>query len=135
MPTFVSAPAPFVPLMLPRTRELLLVTSAFAPTAVALVTTYDELRNRAEHLAAALTGAGHDAVAVETEASVGGGGAPGVILRSAAVSLPEAYAVGLRSHRHAVLGRIRAGRCLLDLYAVPPGEDPALLDAVLTWHT
>ena len=47
------------------------------PTAVALVTTYDELRNRAEHLAAALTGAGHDAVAVETEASVGGGGAPG----------------------------------------------------------
>jgi len=104
------------------------------PTVVALLTTCDDLFDRAEHLAAALRGAGHDAVAVETEASVGGGGAPGVILRSAAVSLPETYAAGLRSHRPAVLGRLRTGRCLLDLYAVPPGEDPALLDAVMTWR-
>jgi L-seryl-tRNA(Ser) seleniumtransferase len=104
------------------------------PTMVAMDTTYDEVRNRAEHLAAALNGAGHDAVVVETEASVGGGGAPGVILRSAAVSLPENYAAEPRSHRPAVLGRIRLGRCLLDLYAVAPGDDQALLDAVLTWH-
>src|SRR6266853_4058388 len=37
MPTLVSAVAPLVPLMLPKTSELLCVTSAFAPRAVANV--------------------------------------------------------------------------------------------------
>ena len=36
MPTFVSAVAPFTPLMLPRTRLLLCVTWALKPMAVAL---------------------------------------------------------------------------------------------------
>ena len=63
-------------------------------------------------------------------AGVGGGGAPGVNLRSAAVSLPAEYADPLRTNRPAVLGRTHAGRCLLDLYAVPVEEDEGLLDAV-----
>lgn len=100
------------------------------PTATALATTYEDLRRRAEWLAATLHGEGHDAVAVETQAGVGGGGAPGVNLRSAAVSLPAEYADPLRTNRPAVLGRTHAGRCLLDLYAVPVGEDEGLLDAV-----
>lgn len=102
------------------------------PTMTALATPYENLRERSERLASALCDAGHDAVAIETEAEVGGGGAPGVGLRSAAVSLPAAYAPALRTHRPAVLGRTRTGRCLLDLYAVPAGDDPLLLDAVLT---
>lgn len=102
------------------------------PTMVALATPYEDLRERAERLATALRDVGHDAFAVETQASVGGGGAPGVALRSAAVSLPETYAATLRTNRPAVLGRTRAGRCLLDLYAVPAGDDPILLDSVLT---
>jgi len=102
------------------------------PTMTALATSYDDLRTRAERLVSALSEAGHDAFATETEAGVGGGGAPGVGLRSISVSLPEKYAIALRTNRPAVLGRTSAGRCLLDLYAVPAGEDQSLLDAVRT---
>ncbi|MDQ3886935.1 MAG: L-seryl-tRNA(Sec) selenium transferase, partial [Actinomycetota bacterium] len=55
------------------------------------------LRARAEALVAALTARSvHDVVAVDSEATVGGGGAPEVTLPSAAVSLPERYAPALR---------------------------------------
>jgi L-seryl-tRNA(Ser) seleniumtransferase len=93
---------------------------------------------RAETAAAVLAGAGIDARAVRTQAAVGGGGAPGVPLPSAAVSLPEELTGPLRTgpavrrgQVPAVVGRVEAGRLLLDLRAVAPADDPALTRAVI----
>ncbi len=100
------------------------------PTRAALHAPADTVRRRAERLAGALRDAGVDAHVVASEAAVGGGGAPGVALPSAAVSLPEAYAVRLRCGTPAVLGRIEGGRCLLDLRTVPDGLVEAVAGAV-----
>lgn len=88
------------------------------------------LRERAERIAARLRDGGVDAVAVDSEAAVGGGGAPGVVLPSAAVSVPEHYAALLRRGVPAVMGRVEDGRCLLDLRPVPPDRDDDLTGAV-----
>ena len=85
-----------------------------------------DLRARAERIAAQLP----DAAAVPCVAAVGGGGAPGVELPSAAVSLPENYAAALRVGEPAVVGRLEGGRCLLDLRTVAPEDDDALVEAV-----
>jgi len=100
------------------------------PTRTMLHTDPRRLRERAEHLAGRLRGAGVDARAADSEAAVGGGGAPGVVLPSAAVSLPEEYAAPLRRGTPAVLGRVEGGRCLLDLRAVPEEDDATVADAV-----
>lgn len=89
------------------------------------------LLDRAEAIAAELSSAGIDAVAVPSEAAVGGGGAPGVPLPSAAVSLPERLAVPLRTGEPPVAGRIEGGRLLLDLRAVPRERDADVTRAVL----
>ncbi|MFC3980091.1 L-seryl-tRNA(Sec) selenium transferase [Streptosporangium jomthongense] len=89
------------------------------------------LSARARVLAEKLSGAGIDAVAVPSLATVGGGGAPGVRLPSAAVSLPEWLAVPLRTGEPPVVGRIEAGRLLLDLRAVPGERDGDVAHAVL----
>jgi L-seryl-tRNA(Ser) seleniumtransferase len=96
------------------------------PAAQALNADVAQLRARAESLAAQLPGA----VAVDCVAAVGGGGAPGVRLPSAAVSLPESYAAALRAGAPPVVGRLEGGRCLLDLRTVAPEEDELLLAAV-----
>jgi L-seryl-tRNA(Ser) seleniumtransferase len=103
-------------------------TLAGPPPPVAQVLDADvaELRRRAERLAAQLP----DARAMDCIAAVGGGGAPGVELPSAAVSLPESYAAPLRTGTPAVVGRLEAGRCLLDLRTVAPEDDEALVGAV-----
>jgi L-seryl-tRNA(Ser) seleniumtransferase len=101
------------------------------PTVAALGADLAELLDRATALAAKLAGHGVEASAVESSAAVGGGGAPGVTLASAAVALPERYAAALRAGDPAVLGRVERGRCLLDLRALPPDADDALLSAVL----
>ncbi|GGO15866.1 L-seryl-tRNA(Sec) selenium transferase [Microbispora rosea subsp. aerata] len=88
------------------------------------------LGERAEALAEALRQAGVDAAAVPAEATVGGGGALGVRLPSAAVSLPERLAAPLRRGEPPVVGRVEGGRLLLDLRAVPPERDGEVLDAV-----
>ena len=62
---------------------------------------------------------------------MGGGGAPGVELASFAVSLPEALAVPLRRGDPAVVGRLEAGRLLLDLRSVSPDDDARLAEAIL----
>ena len=90
-----------------------------------------DLLERARRLADDLTSAGVPAEAVRSVAAVGGGGAPGVDLPSAAVALPERFAGALREGRPAVLGRVSEGRCLLDLRALPPSDDPELLRLVL----
>ncbi len=86
---------------------------------------------RAARLAESLRRRGIPAEAVEAEATVGGGGAPGVTLPSTAVALPESFAAALRAGEPAVLGRLDRGRCLLDLRALPPDADDALAAAVL----
>ncbi|MEU9868649.1 L-seryl-tRNA(Sec) selenium transferase [Actinomadura sp. NPDC048021] len=101
------------------------------PTAEALHADAGAVRERAERLAARLRDAGVDAAAAGSEAAVGGGGAPGVVLPSAAVSVPEHYASRLRRGTPAVMGRVEDGRCLLDLRSVPPDQDGALAEAVL----
>jgi L-seryl-tRNA(Ser) seleniumtransferase len=100
------------------------------PVLEALETDVDQLTARSRRIATALTGfaGGIDAVAVESTAAVGGGGAPGVELPSAAVSLPESYAAPLRAR--GVVGRVERGRCLLDLRTVPENRDAELIEAV-----
>jgi L-seryl-tRNA(Ser) seleniumtransferase len=99
------------------------------PVARALAADVAQLRARAESLAAALP-QNLEAEAVDCVAAVGGGGAPGVRLPSAAVSLPESYADALRAGSPPVVGRLEGGRCLLDLRTVAPEEDELLLAAV-----
>ncbi|MGY1746485.1 L-seryl-tRNA(Sec) selenium transferase [Blastococcus sp. SYSU D00695] len=89
------------------------------------------LRARAEALAARLIAAGVDAVAVDSAARVGGGGAPEHPLPSAAVSLPGELAPRLRAGAPPVVGHVEGGRTLLDLRSVPPEADDALAAAVL----
>ncbi|MGH3630574.1 MAG: L-seryl-tRNA(Sec) selenium transferase [Sciscionella sp.] len=101
------------------------------PVQAAMHAAREQLLGRARTLVGQLCRAGLDAAAVDTEARVGGGGAPGVPLPSAAVSLPAAFAARLRAGAPPVIGRILGGRCLLDLRTVPPGEDKRLRDAVL----
>lgn len=101
------------------------------PTARALHADADDLHARAHRLAADLSGHGVDTAPVSTEASVGGGGAPGVVLPSAAISVPPGYAEGLRRGEPAVVGRLERDRCLLDLRALAPADDSRLRDAVL----
>ncbi len=102
-----------------------------SPTAAALEVGVDALRGRAEALAGRLAGAGIDARAVASVATAGGGGAPGVGLTSAAVSLPEAFGSRLRHGSPPVASRIEAGRCRLDLRSVAAGDDDDLAAAVL----
>ena len=101
------------------------------PTRLALDATVDALHARAQRLAETLRRQGVPAEAVTAHATVGGGGAPGVTLPSAAVALPETFAAALRAGEPAVLGRIEHGRCLLDLRAVAPEADDTLTAAVV----
>jgi L-seryl-tRNA(Ser) seleniumtransferase len=101
------------------------------PTAQALAADPGALYRRATAIATALAARGVDATAVTSQATVGGGGAPGVTLDSAAVSLPERYAALLRAGSPPVLGHVERSRCLLDLRALPAGQDTTLRDAVL----
>jgi L-seryl-tRNA(Ser) seleniumtransferase len=109
-----------------------------APVASALAAGEATLAGRAHRLAARLASAGLDACAVASSATVGGGGAPGVVLPSAAVSLPAWLAEPLRAggpvrsgQAPAVIGRTDGGRLLLDLRSVPQGEDDVLAAAVI----
>ncbi len=101
------------------------------PTAAALAADPGTLHRRATAIATTLAAHGADATAVASQATVGGGGAPGVRLPSAAISLPERFAAPLRAGSPPVLGRIERGRCLLDLRALPAEQDATVRDAVL----
>jgi L-seryl-tRNA(Ser) seleniumtransferase len=83
------------------------------------------LRSRAITIAGQL-----GAEVVDSEAVVGGGGAPGVMLPSFAVAVPADLAAGLRAQDPAVLGRVKDGRLLLDLRTVDPDQDWQLAAAV-----
>jgi L-seryl-tRNA(Ser) seleniumtransferase len=107
------------------------------PVASALAADPSSLFLRAERAVVLLRETGLDARVESTQAAVGGGGAPGVPLPSAAVSLPESLARPLRCGEAAscgkvpaVVGRLEAGRLLLDLRSVSPDDDRRLIDAV-----
>lgn len=101
------------------------VAGAAPPVTRALHADPDQLRARAERLAAAV-----GATVVAHDGRVGGGGAPGVPLAGWAVRLPEAAAAALRTGEPAVLPRVHDGACLLDLRCVPEADDERLLAAV-----
>ncbi|QGF24702.1 L-seryl-tRNA(Sec) selenium transferase [Raineyella fluvialis] len=86
----------------------------------------EDLRGRTWKLAEAVGGE-----IVESAGRVGGGGAPGVALSGYAVALPSRVAELLRRGEPAVLARVDAGRCLVDLRCVPTADDDALRDAIL----
>jgi L-seryl-tRNA(Ser) seleniumtransferase len=107
------------------------------PVAQALAADPASLFHRAERAVVLLHATGLDARVVACQAAVGGGGAPGVLLPSAAISLPESLAVPLRCGPQvcrgefpAVVGRCQDGRLLLDLRSVSPDDDRALAGAI-----
>jgi L-seryl-tRNA(Ser) seleniumtransferase len=108
------------------------------PVAEALAIDPRQLDRRARALAGSLADASIDACAQDSPAAVGGGGAPGVDLASAAISLPAELAEPLRAGEPvrrgampAVVGRLEDGRLLLDLRAVDPADDELLQAAVI----
>jgi len=108
------------------------------PVASALAADPASLFHRAERAVLRLVAAGLDARVAAAKAAVGGGGAPGVELDSAAVSLPESLAVPLRCGDlvsrgvvPAVVGRLEGGRLLLDMRSVSPDDDDRLVHAIL----
>jgi L-seryl-tRNA(Ser) seleniumtransferase len=105
------------------------LTGPPAPVQECLSSSGEALLRRAEQICAELAGS-VQATAVSSTAAVGGGGAPGVPLESAAVSLPSALAAPLRLGEPPVVGHVEKGRLLLDLIAVPADQDVALVGAV-----
>ncbi|GGJ95425.1 L-seryl-tRNA(Sec) selenium transferase [Pilimelia anulata] len=100
------------------------------PVAAGLRTDTASLRHRAAALLAGLGPAAAGVAIVDTDATVGGGGAPGVVLAGVALALPAGAAAPLRAGDPAVLGRVSGGRLLLDLRSVPPADDAALAAAL-----
>ncbi len=90
-----------------------------------VATPVDELRRRAEEIAAA-TGA----TALATEAVPGAGSAPGVTIPSFGVDLAGDRTAALRAHDPPVIARAREGRTILDLRAVEPTDDEVIVDAL-----
>ncbi|MGH3247489.1 MAG: aminotransferase class V-fold PLP-dependent enzyme, partial [Trebonia sp.] len=118
------------------------ITGPLPPVARSLAADPAALVDRAERMVAALAAQHVPASVVASEAAVGGGGAPGVTLPSAAVALSEDLTVPLRAgppvrrgDTPAVAGRVEKGRLLLDLRSVAPEDDDRLIKAVLTAAT
>ncbi|WP_432482051.1 L-seryl-tRNA(Sec) selenium transferase [Kineococcus esterisolvens] len=105
--------------------------TAATPTRDALHADVTALRERCAQLARQVGAAGVAAGVVDAAAVVGGGGAPGVQLPSAAVALDEALAAPLRLGEPPVVGRVERGRLLLDLRCVPAARDGEVAAAVV----
>ena len=114
------------------------ITGPLPPVARSLAADQRDITHRTERTVASLAPHGISATVVSTEAAVGGGGAPGVTLPSAAVALDENLALPLRDgpavrrgQVPAVVGRMERGRFLLDLRSIDPADDSALVTAIL----
>ncbi|KHL05121.1 L-seryl-tRNA(Sec) selenium transferase [Sinomonas humi] len=101
------------------------LAGAAPPVVEALHADVEQLRRRTDRLAQAL-----GAPVVEHEGRVGGGGAPGFALPGWAIRLPEGLAGLLRTGDPAVVPRVHAGSCLIDLRCVPERDDDRILEAV-----
>jgi L-seryl-tRNA(Ser) seleniumtransferase len=113
------------------------ITGPLPPVPRSLAADPGDLHDRAKRIVAALGPHPISASAVTTEAAIGGGGAPGVTVPSAAVALPEDLALPLRhgdavrrGEAPAVVGRIEKGTLLLDLRSVVPEDDARLIAAI-----
>ncbi len=104
------------------------LTGPPTPVARALASDSADLFRRARRIALAI-GPGL-AEAVESTGRVGGGGAPGVALPSAAVALPHRFAGPLRDGEPPVVGHVHDGRLLLDLLTVAEDLDDVVVAAV-----
>ncbi len=104
------------------------------PVLAALETPVAAVAERVRRLEQALLGSGAvdpaDVSVVGTTAAVGGGGAPGVPLPSAGLSLPVAFAEALRAGAPPVVARVEDGATIVDLRSVPPAADADLLAAL-----
>ena len=105
------------------------LTGPTPPVVAALSVSAEDLMVRAEKLVAELSGS-VPASAVPSAAAVGGGGAPGVEIPSAAVALPASLARPLRLGEPPVVGYVTRDRLLLDLLTVPESQDVLLAEAV-----
>ncbi len=105
------------------------LTGPDTPVAEALIGNPADLMARAVAIQAGLA----HVIAVEvvsSTAAVGGGGAPGIELPSAAIALDPGLAAPLRTCHTPVVGHVVGGRLLLDLIAVPPESDVVLAEAI-----
>ena len=99
-----------------------------------LTMSVDEIRVRAEAIAAAIRRMpGWRAELVDGASAIGGGSAPGVELATRLVAIekngltPDALEARLRRLARPVIARIERDRLVLDLRTVPPDQDPQLL--------
>jgi len=106
------------------------------PVLRAISQSIDDVRARADRLAAALMASGFDDTSsVPSEAFVGGGSLPQQHLESYAVSVvaphhsPDALAAGLRKARPPVIGMIREGRFVMDVRTLTDDEVIKVVDA------
>jgi L-seryl-tRNA(Ser) seleniumtransferase len=106
------------------------LTGPVPPVGSALGSSPATLLGRAARIVAELA-SDVESEAVASTAAVGGGGAPGVPIQSAAVALPAQLAEALRlDPASPVVGHVERGRLLLDLIAVAPEDDGVLVAAV-----
>ena len=102
------------------------------PTLRMLGAVVEELQERAHAIRKRLRPM-PDVTVVATEATVGGGAFPTARIRSVALSIggdAGALDARLRTGEPAVVGRISGGRMILDLRAIPPRDDHALVGAL-----
>ena len=100
-----------------------------------LTTPVDALAARAESLVQRLAASACTATVETTEATVGGGAFPTARIPSRALAFahdPRGMEMALRAGRLPVIGRIERNHLLLDLRAIPPDHDDALLHCVLS---
>jgi L-seryl-tRNA(Ser) seleniumtransferase len=105
------------------------------PVLAMLTAPVGAVRARADAVATRLRARGIDVAVVDSTAGVGGGAFPGARIASAALALAGdavATEARLRGGRPAIIGRIAAGSVLLDLRSVPPAQDSALADAIVS---
>ncbi len=92
----------------------------------------DEIRSRANALAARLAANGVPHAVVESDATVGGGAFPGARIASTAIALEGGTALEpkLRAAPVPVIGRVADGKLLLDLRTVPEMHDELLATSI-----
>ena len=110
------------------------------PVLAMLSTSLEVLRERAETMAASISGAGVVAEVIETTSVVGGGTYPGVELESCGVRVDskeegaDPLAARLRGACVPLVGRVEDGAFWIDLRTVLPWQDTVVVD-LLSRHT
>ena len=104
------------------------------PVLAMLTARVEEIDSRARAIVRSLGASGVQVEVTPSTASVGGGAFPMAVIDSRAVSIAgnvSQIEERLRRGEPAVIGRIADGKLLLDLRSVLPGEDGALVQAII----